>query len=208
MNADGLMLMGHDEQGLQSSSASNWIPRTIVLREAIEAARATDSIDKITEIFENRPVRLGNNTHIAMPISKDQTISPAIIREWDGNAQENGATNRVTSPNNLHGAIVCTNHYVKRRHGAIVATESSLRRFQLLTHFLEKCRASKTTIDMETAIRMMDLVAENGETITYLSVIAVPSERKLIFSISPGQGISATKTEWTEISWDQVFGIR
>jgi hypothetical protein len=205
MNADGLMLMGHDEQGLKSISVSNWVPRAIVLREAIEAVRTNDSIDKITGIFKNRSVRLGNNTHIALPIPWNKTISPAFVIEWDGNPQENGATYRVVDQFVTEDALVCTNHFVKRRLGALVSAGNSRVRFKLLADFLLKCRASKKTIDVDAAIRMMDLVAEGGETVTYLSVIAVPSERRLILAISPGQGISATKAEWIELTWDQIF---
>jgi hypothetical protein len=62
-------------------------------------------------------------------------------------------------------------------------------------------------VDVEKAIKMMDSVAENGEVVTYMTVIAFPRDRTMIFAFSPDEGVSATKGEWIEITWDQVFGV-
>jgi hypothetical protein len=61
-------------------------------------------------------------------------------------------------------------------------------------------------IDVERAIKMLNSVARNEKTVTYLSVIAVPAERRIVFAVSTGSDVSATRGEWTEITWDQVFG--
>jgi hypothetical protein len=43
--------------------------------------------------------------------------------------------------------------------------------------------------------------------VTYLTSIAIPGEKRIVFAVSPGGGISATREEWIEITWDQIFGM-
>jgi hypothetical protein len=84
--------------------------------------------------------------------------------------------------------------------------ESSHFRYQTLKDALKECRASNGVIGVGKAIQMMDLVAEKGEIVTYLTVIALPRERRIVFAISPGEGVSATRGRWAEVSWGQVLG--
>ena len=206
INEEGIIIMGHDEQGLKSETTDEWVPRYIVLREAIETARSSGSVESIKKIFENRSVRIGNNTHFSFPLNRDPAVPPAFVMEWDGNPEENGATLRIEDPNIVQDGIVCTNHYVKRRLQTLETQDNSRERFDILANFLNIYRDSSEKIDAEQAMKMMDSVSENGDTVTYLSVIGFPTQRRLIFAISPGQGVSATKSEWMEITWDQVFG--
>jgi len=207
MNADGLIVMAHHERGLPSSTSQPWEPRAIVLRDVIESVRVTDSIDEIVRLFEHRPVRLGNSTHIALPLpSREHPSSPfPFVLEWDGNRLGGGVTVRIEDPIMAKDATICTNHFVKRRPEKSTRSGSSHRRFQHLLSLIRKFHASKEVIDVEKAMKMMDSVSQNGESFTYLSVIAIPRERKMIFSISPKSNVPATKGQWTEITWDQIF---
>ena len=53
---------------------------------------------------------------------------------------------------------------------------------------------------------LLQSCSKDGDTVTYLTVIALPGERKMVFAVSPDLGVTATKGEWIEITWDQVFG--
>ncbi len=206
MNADGLVVMFHDANGLQTSASEKWVPRSIVLRDAIESARANDSADQIARLFMNSSVRSGSNTHIALPKDVHLNSQLPFVLEWDGNRQDNGVTVRVEDPSLVREAIVCTNHFVKRRSQEADKSKGSHQRWQLLVNALQKRHGLKSPIGVERAVKIMDSVARNGEWVTYLTVVALPSERKMIFATTPGNGISATRGEWTEITWDQVFG--
>jgi hypothetical protein len=204
MNADGLIVMGHDANGLPPSNTNRWTPRAIVMREVIESIRASDSVEQISRIFQNKPVTIGNNTHIAQDINKRPKSPLPFVVEWDGNQKDNGVTLRTVEHSELHDAIVCTNHFLKRRPKTGESTHSKMR-YRRLTELLNEVHASRKVVDLGKAIKMMDSVAENGATVTYLSVIGFPKTRKIIFAVSPGDGISATKGKWIEISWDQLF---
>jgi hypothetical protein len=206
MNADGLLVMAHDAHGLNPSASEKWEPRAIVRRDAVESARATNSIGEVAQLFENKPVKLGNSTHIGLPVSKNPNSPLPFVLEWDGNPLNDGVTVRVEDPSIVANAIVCTNHYVKRRPEQFKGLDDSHKRFGILVESLQKVQASKSVISVEKAIKMMDSVAKNGKTVTYLTVIALPGERKMIFSVSPESGVSATKGEWIEITWDRIFG--
>jgi hypothetical protein len=206
MNAAGLMIIMHDERGLYPSASEPWQPRAIVLRDAVESAQATDSIGEIARIFENRPVRLGTITQIALPAHEHPNSPLPFVLEWDGNPLNNGVTVRLEDPSVIANAIVCTNHYVKRRPGETKPSGSSQKRFETMVESLQKIHSSKNVVDVKKAVKIMDSVSRSGKTVTYLTAIAVPGQRKEIFAVSPGPGVSATKGEWTEITWDQIFG--
>jgi hypothetical protein len=53
----------------------------------------------------------------------------------------------------------------------------------------------------------MHSVARSGETVTYLTVVAYPGTRKMVFAVTPAHGVAATEGQWVEITWDSVFGI-
>ena len=207
MNRDGLIVMGHDEQGLQCPAAGKWLPRSIVLRDVIESARAEDSVDRIASIVKERPARSGNNTHIARTVHDHANGSLPFVLEWDGNRVEDGATVRIEDPSVVKDAIVCTNHFVRRRTEKLEGSSDSRMRFQVLTDSLREYHDSKKTIGVENAIKIMDSVARSGEIVTYLTSIAIPGEKRIVFAVSPGGGISATREEWIEITWDQIFGM-
>ena len=205
MNSDGLMVIAHDANGLQASSAEKWEPRAIVLRNAIESARASESADKIASFFLSKSVQSGSNTHIVMPMNVAANNQLPFVLEWDGNNRDNGVTVRVEDPSVVRDAIVCTNHYLKRRPVEQSILNNSQMRFQILVDSLNGYRASKAKIGVEQAVEMLDSVARSDKMVTYLSVIAWPGKRKMAFAITPGRGVSATRGEWTEIIWDQVF---
>jgi hypothetical protein len=205
MNEDGMIEMLHDGNGLPSAS-EKFMPRTIVMREVIELAGPYESVEKISDLFRNRMVQLGSSTHIASPMHEPEKMLLPFVVEWDGNRRDNGATVRIEDPSIIRDATVCTNHFIKRRQHETGTSKSSQSRLQRMADLLQECRASKSVISINKAIDIMDLVAEGGQVVTYLTWIAIPSDRKIIFAVTPDSGIPATRGEWIELSWEQIFG--
>jgi hypothetical protein len=52
---------------------------------------------------------------------------------------------------------------------------------------------------------MMDAVGPNGGTMTYLSVVVFPKQRRMVVALASKPGVSATKGRWTTIDWDAIF---
>ena len=207
INEDGVAVLTHYEDGLQTSHKIPWVPRAIVLRDAIESAGNTDSLEQIAATFKNRPVRVGNSTHICFPMSVPSNKQTPFVVEWDGNQKDEGVSVRTEDLSVTKDAIVCTNHFITRRNSTEGTSNSSRVRFETLADSLRECKKSACIIDFEKAAQIMDAVAQNGQTVTYLSVVVFPEERKLIFAITPGRGISATRGDWIQITWDQIFGV-
>ena len=107
----------------------------------------------------------------------------------------------------MGGSILCTNHYIKRRPEKSEGFGSSQNRYEILLKLLQRFQASKSVIDVEKAINMLNSVARNGSNITYLSIIGFPRERRIYFAVSPKPGVSPTRGEWIEILWSEVFEV-
>jgi predicted choloylglycine hydrolase len=205
MNEDGLIAMAHNANGLPFESERT-MPRSIVMREAIESASVSDSVDQITHHFRSRRVQLGSNTHIACPLSGRGNGLPPFVVEWDGNRRDEGATVRMEDPSLIRDAIVCTNHFIERRQNETGVSKSSQVRFQRLVDVLRECRASRSVIGVRKAIDIIDSVAVGGQAVTYLTWISIPKDRRIVFALTPRPGVPATRGEWMELTWDQVLG--
>jgi hypothetical protein len=204
MNVDGLIFMAHATNGLQPTYNNRWVPRSLARREVIESTQPADSVEQIARKFEKYHIVTGSNTHVALDSKVKKVRALPFVIEWDGNNKTNGVTTRMTDRSELCNAIVCTNHFLKRRPKTDGPTDSRMR-YERLTKSLNEVGASRKLVDFEKAVRMMDSVSVNGATVTYLSVIGFPKKRKMVIAVSPGDGISATKGEWIEISWEQIF---
>jgi hypothetical protein len=204
MNAEGWVAMAHDSNGLETAS-QQWIPRAIVMRNAIESAHAGESAEDIAGLFANQPVRLGSNIHFAEPVAGGANSQSPFVLEWDGNPFDNGVTVRPEDPAIVADAVVCTNHFLRRRPDIPQNTSTSHRLFQIMADALKACRAANQKVDVEKAAQIMNSVARSHAWLTYLTVIGLPAQRKIIFATTPGGETPATRGEWIEITWDQVL---
>jgi hypothetical protein len=203
MNEDGVLLMSHDEQGLEGRASDQWIPRSFVLREAIETIRSADPHRAITERFENKAVTSGNSAHVAKP--RGASDWPAIVVEWDANPQNNGATCRLVDHSWIDGALVCANHFVDRRSEPLSSQTNSIQRYGILQNYLSDYHASHKVIGFVDAAEMMHAASVRDINLTYFSVIAFPGKRELHIALSPELGVPATLSQWTIIPWDALF---
>lgn len=109
MNAEGVCVSIHDARGLPANAAEpgEYFTRPLVLRDALEHARAPSFADDFRRLLADRPVVCGSNIHISGPLlstpaiapSDATRVAPAVVFEWDGNRKEHGLAMRVGGSN-------------------------------------------------------------------------------------------------------------
>lgn len=205
MNAEGIVLMMHDEHGLPMEKAVGYTPRPLVNRDAIERLRLGQTPVEIAGLFSQRKVITGNNSHLVFPTRNNGPM--ACVVEWDGNPQDQGATLRLPGTGSLETSMFCTNHYLQRR-GPSETGGNSHERLNSLRVAVGKAQADGDVIEIEDAKRMMHAVARRGGSVTYLTAIAFPDERRVVFATTPATGVPATEGRFVEILWDEIFSAR
>lgn len=204
MNAEGIVLMQHDEDGLAVEATTGFTPRLLVNRDAIERLRLGQNLDQIAQLFSNKTTITGTNTHISFPSRNPANGPRACVVEWDGNPMEGGATVRLSDAHVEANALFCTNHYLRRREPKAGGGSSQSR----MTSLVEAIRCARTkgaAMGLEEAKQAMDAVAASGDGVTYLTAIVYPDERRIVFATTPDTGVPATKGRWVEIHWDDIF---
>jgi len=174
MNSESVTVSVHDVRGVAPMTDHGFTPRTLTLRDAIEAARAESAARDISKILSARVSLVGNNVPVAMASSVVAT-PPSVVFEYDGRtALDGGVTMRVAeSP----GYQLCTNHYVKR--GEPVAC----RRYDAMRRRLESISAAGSYVGIGEAWSVLADAAMGGtnpgELTTYTSVIFEPDHRRM-----------------------------
>jgi len=194
LNSEGAFLALHDEKGLPGAAASNWVPRSLALRTAIETATGAGAVKDVEAALKGVPVRIGNNVHVS------GSTGPTAVLEWDGNAKDGGVTSRGPEGQDT---LVCTNHYCLREKSD--GGPDSGGRFTTVSRGLEAVAVSGRNVDLDTAKRLLQSVSRSGALVTHLSYVAWPAARRWTFAVSPQTGISASKGRWIALEWKDVF---
>lgn len=204
MNETGVTLLVHDEAGLPGPNV-RFRPRILVLRQAIERARPTTAAEDVAAALRGQPPAMGGNIHVSVPRGAAGDALPAVV-EWDRNEREQGAS--IRRPEAGAEAIFCTNHFLARRDPPTDENGSSPRRFRRLAEDTRRARQAGATIDVAAAQRMMDAVAVRGGSMTYMSMIILPAQRRAFVARAAEPGASATDGPWVEIVWDDLFAAK
>jgi len=207
MNAEGIVLLQHDEQGLPGEATAGFTPRLLVNRDAIERLRVGQDPVEIARLFSNQKTITGTNTHISFPSRKRAGGPEACVVEWDGNALDSGATIRLPDARVDSEALFCTNHYLRRRRPEGTVGNSQ-RRMTSLVEAVRRARSRNAPMEIEKIKQALHTVAASGESVTYLTAIAFPDQRRIVFATTPGPGVPATQGQWIEVSWEGVFQVR
>ncbi|MBI3855889.1 MAG: hypothetical protein HY293_09395 [Planctomycetes bacterium] len=200
MNSEGVFAALHDEAGLPREKGAALQPRLLSVQAAVEAARADHAVEDVAQALRRSPVAVGNNIHVSAPIQSDRPETLPAVLEWDGNSREQGVTVRGPRAEEFRTALACTNHYRARAE-----RNSGCGRYASLSEALRRAASEKRKIDVAAAQQMMDAVAPQGGTMTYLSVIVFPKQRRMVVALASKPGVSATKGRWTTADWDAVF---
>jgi hypothetical protein len=200
LNSDGVFAAVHDEGGLPRENGKTFMPRILSVQAAVETARPDRAVEDIALALRRSPVAVGNNIHVSAPILADRPESLPAILEWDGNSKDQGVTVRSPRADEFRTALACTNHYRARAD-----RNAGCGRYAKLSEALRRSAAEGRKIDLAAAQQMLDSVAPNGASMTYLSVVVFPKQRRLVVAFAPKPGVSATKGRWVTVDWDAVF---
>ncbi len=180
MNDAGVSVFLHDAPGLPPSHSGGFTPRSLILREALLAARAESWPGEVTRVLRSHRVLVGNNLHVSAP--RVDGVAPAGVFEYDGNERDGGVTLRLADPHESADAIWCTNHQRARRD------PSTCKRYTALSQTLgDSGEGGPLTIDSLERI----LTGVRQET-TLHNVTVAPA--RLLFRVRIGA--SADAIDW------------
>lgn len=200
LNSDGVFLAIHDSNRLPPERKDGWVARPLALQMAVEKAARERALPDIADVLHRSPAIVGCNVHVSVPVDPKRPDALPAVLEWDGNPKDQGVTPRLPRPEEAPCALFCTNHY--RARSPVTGT---CNRYETLSKAAARQLQEGRTIDAKAAKAMMDSVAFNGGSVTYLSVIVFPKARRMEVAFSPSTGVSATKGRWVEVGWDQIF---
>jgi len=175
MNEDGVTISIHDAPGLPPEGPGPFVPRSFVLREALERASADHAFEVVQRVLEERPVRGGNNVHASVPYRGQDAV--AAVLEYDGQrGQAKGVSVRrpgVATDLVPPTALVCTNHYRLR------GPARSCGRYEFLSAALTEAAARQEHITVDRARTLLAGVAMRGGVLTLQSVVFLPNRGEI-----------------------------
>ncbi|TWT43822.1 hypothetical protein RAS1_02220 [Phycisphaerae bacterium RAS1] len=185
MNDAGVTMLMHDSNGLPMSAGLPFTPRSLVLREALEAASAATFIDDVRGVFEKRRVMVGNNIHVSRPADESRPAADgpnAAIFEYDANKQGHGVTLRLgdakdaASTNGAPPAslAICTNHMRSRRD------PQRCERYERLSAELAKLAKDGRRLDGRGALDLLRCVTRDD---TLHSIALLPATQTILLRL-------------------------
>ncbi|MFH0983006.1 MAG: C45 family peptidase [Planctomycetota bacterium] len=190
MNEEGVTISMHDAEGRQPSGAGPFVPRSIALRDALEAATAADAVADVRRVLSVEASIGGNNIHVSAPFTNQP--HPAAIFEYDGDlSSDGGITVRLSPAAAQSGWIACTNHYLLRGPLTEGARQDSAVRYATLEQALRKARETHARIDLAFARKVMAEVANRG---TLQSVVFFPNRKEMYVGLA-APGVTAVSVE-------------
>jgi hypothetical protein len=177
MNEEGVTISLHDSSGPRPQAWGGFRPRILALREAIEKASADTAIKEVQEILRRQPAFVGNNVHVSVPYTGQDT--PAAILEYDGalNVGQGVTVREATSKGSdgVEHAVFCTNHYRTR------SQPQQCWRYESLAKGIKERVEKKQPIDLATARKLMKDVSVKG---TFQTVIFLPNQRSMYVGLA------------------------
>ncbi len=166
----GVSISMHDANGLPASDVLGFTPRSLTLREALEAARPASFIADVCSVLENRRALVGNNIHVSVPVGTSDP--PAAIFEYDGSPHERGVS--VRRPAHDGGPadqrLYCTNHLRLRQQ------PRECRRYEVLERTLARRDAAGRPVDVPAAFELLEAVRQDT---TLHAVVFEPAARRI-----------------------------
>jgi hypothetical protein len=202
MNSDGVFVALHDGGVRTNQTEGTFTPRILAIRSALETADPENAAKYIAEQLRRTRPTMGSSLHVSAPLDPAEPGTLPAVLEWDMHEADGGVTVRAVSLDHP-GGLVCTNHFAQRDGGD--ASDDSARRYDRLTDALEQSAQWERPVAFEDARRILDMVAKNGQTVTYISCLVWPAQRKVALGMTPDHGVSATKAPWVTFTWDDVF---
>ena len=201
MNEEGVTINMHDCRPGPSSISRGFLPRSLALRDAIEAASAAEALDDVEQILRRRPTMFGNNIHVSSPFTGKNI--PAAVFEYDPNRKlDGGVTRRTADPDTglpSSKSIICTNHYLLRTQPIVCE------RFDTIRASLLSLALDGKGVGRHTAFGIMHQVSQRGDgVLTAHTVYMLPNTRELYLSTASATQSSPTEHVW-RLAIDDLF---
>jgi len=199
MNENGVTVAMHDVHCGAPDGMMGFVPRGLVLREAMEAAHNPDAIEQIAALFRQRHIAVATSIFVSVPYDAKIKKYPAAVMEYDSDRSDESGVfvrgpveglQRVWFP-----WEACTNHFRKR--GRYSREEKSWRgkpecsRYRTL--HTELNRAGYAAIDGRklTVPDVWRLAAsvnvpgdESNPILTYHTIVFEPNERRMHVAVA------------------------
>jgi hypothetical protein len=180
MNADGLFVATHDAPGGKAFEASEWVPRSLMLRRVLEQVPVNGAASAARELLAASPTLRGNNFLLAWPYTEGAV--PAVVFEYDGREDIEGGVTVRDADSLKNGTpkytIACTNHYRVRGEPAPCDRYQSMidKLDRRLGHAAKKNATSAGKIGADDAFEIIKATAVRG---TIHTVIALPNAKTM-----------------------------
>lgn len=193
MNSEGVTVSMHDSRGAMPTAVRGFTPRAMVLRAAIETARAKSAVKDVRKALSAHLSLVGNNVPISFPY---RGKSAAAVFEYDGNRKiGKGLTIRKPGTESQssddgdstcpEAYLACTNHYRKR------ASPEPCTRYKLLDDRLAELARAGGSVDLDEAWRLLRSVAvrpgPKQRLETFQSVVFEPDRRVMHVAFSTNE---------------------
>ena len=197
MNEDGVFMAMHDAPGGKMIQGRNMTPRSLAIRQVLEAVSPENAAEKAYAMLRDDPAFRGNNFMLAAPYVNQP--NPAVVFEYDGRKdKDEGVTMRTAQcekNNTPQNTIACTNHYRLRDE------VRPCNRYQTIVDRLGQLNPPTGKVDADSAFSIIRDTAVNG---TLHTAIALPNRRVLIMRFA-SEGRNATQNEPLTLELDKLL---
>ncbi len=212
MNEQGVTVSMHDVNAGMPEQMSGFTPRALILRDAIEHARAESAEDDIFGVLRNHTVLVGNNIPVGVPYVEGAQAPPFMVFEYDGRRNLSGGVqlNQADRLRTAADAIaaageqkteqfgIATNHYCSR------SSPTRCNRYERLEKALKSRVEDAKPLTVNDAFKMLGTVGQTTKgdedgLVTYHAVVFEPKRRTMKVAFSKGKA-SATKSRLHSLS--------
>ncbi len=218
MNEEGVTVAMHDVMTDASGPQGAFTPRSLILRETIEKARAATTWQDALDVLKSRTTAVGNNIPIGSPWRESATEAPFRVFEYDGRRGDHGGV-QIHQVNRMKNAAdaaqkalesksaaydLCTNHHRTRQ------APVTCRRYRTLHDALSSRTNGDKPMTPDDATRLLDDVAVEPEDgggpglVTYHSAVFEPNRRLMRVAFCRGM-TPATRNEWKSLNAEQLI---
>lgn len=206
-NEEGTGITMHNVSGL--GAHANAVPRMLAARSAIvDSVGASDRVAAAETALEACPQQVGNNLHFSLHCA-DTTCTGGAVFEYDGYDTHTDGYATVRAPGDVDdgltttGAIVCTNHYMKR--DTPPTSGGSHDRYQALATGVNAA-ASSGGLDVAGALALMDETSElNTGSPTVHTVIMDTGAMTLRLYVPESTSVEAPDGTLHTLDLDVIF---
>lgn len=185
MNGAGVTAAMHDVPVGAPEGMIGFVPRGLVLREALEKSAGAGAIQQVAALFRTRRIAVGTNIFVSEPWEAGQKEAAAAVMEYDGATSKNaGVTVRGPASSGADRVacfLACTNHF--RERGELTDGGPSCPRYAKLQSVLSEACEKKDKLDADEVWRIaasVNVPGTDGAMLTYHTIVFEPNRRVML----------------------------